>query len=84
LSSEFEAAIGSFIQKLVICRAGQIQNTLEEQWRELRARKVHEQDSDGIAQAVRNPACAIEVWRAAALGQSKGGVRHTDWTEACE
>jgi hypothetical protein len=33
-------------------RAGQIQkNTLDEQRRELRARKLHEQDSDGIAQA---------------------------------
>jgi len=57
---------------------------LEEQWRELRARKVHEQDSDGIAQAVRSPACVIEVWPAAALGQSKVGVRQADWMEACE
>ena len=52
LSSEREAATGSFVQKPVIVERVRYKTGWKNSGRELHARKLHLQDSDGMAQPV--------------------------------
>ena len=57
MSSEFEAAIGSFVQKLVIVERVRYKTRWKNSGKEFRARILHERDSDGMAQADWTEAC---------------------------
>ena len=57
MSSEFEAALGSLVQKLAIVVRVRYKTRWKNSRRELHARMLHERDSDGMAQAYWTEAC---------------------------